>query len=234
MNFVLLSQSRYVRDALLRRIQAAATIEMARVNAVWRLPDDTITIVGAVSDLKDDDVPMVATETIDDPADLAYHFTKPDVHGVQRPYGIILADHTQPESESGPTWLHELPECKINPGCDSYVLAPDGRRWLKEICDWVENDPGCAVDIGSGDLFPISNWTTPAAFGLAPVGPYDRAGVLSAPFTLSPVNGAYASTIGLDGVPVQLPPGYRAPKKKLHKHSRLNRCLAHARRVQQA
>lgn len=211
MRFALLSVSPYATASLLARVATIAERALPAIVAAWQpvfadvaLPS-AITVLDAVAELTDDDVPFIAVPALGaiEAASgfVAYHFLQPDEHGVSRPYGIILADAYMGDDGLA-RYLHEIFETAVDPTCARTLGG-----WDAEVCD-----PGQ----GRGGPFGGPAWVTPA-WMLGGVGVRlvrdDGGGDLDAG-VVAP-NG-YARRA--DGS--QVPPGYRLPAHRDHAWSR--------------
>lgn len=217
MRFALISASQYSPASLLGPLADVSGPELEAAAYAWRgtyadvvAPTD-IRVVTCLSDLTDDDWPFIFAPTIDVPADLAYHFTKADAHGVQRPYGLILADDYQSPRRIQQAGWHEMVEAMIDAPCDRY--DPDG--YSVEVADFGQEWP---VDRAApnGVSVLLSPWAGPAWFGLG-TGPLDSAGLCTEPHQI--LDGGYAQRM-VNGRLIDLPPGYKPPPSKAHQHSR--------------
>ncbi len=224
MKFALLTASRYFPEAQLERVAAAGRIRGPQIAALWTpLIRECVALdlrcVSSVNELVDDDIPIVGTETIDEPNDLAYHYEKDG-----RPYGIVLCGPGQSLASMLRAWAHERDEIQGDALCDQYVnvTLPDGSvariaRELKDPCqedsDLVTLPDGSTIDEG-----PVA---TPAWFGMGlilPGTPTLSNGAPCVSGTCRP--GGY---YGTDSGSQVFGMGYVEPSHKWHHHSRQSR-----------
>jgi hypothetical protein len=213
--FALLSVVPRVTIADLQRLAAACEPALAAVAAAWspifpEIVAPTIRVVSAVSDLTDDDVAGIFTDSLDEPGDLAYHYEKVGRDGKPHPYMLILADAYQPVPSWQQAGWHEMAETLVDPHCTRY----DPSGWAVEVCDPVQSDN---VDVGGVTLSPFV-WPGWFELGVA-VGAgarrVDSAGLLTAAHTVRP--GGYA--MRQDGSEIT-GAGYRHSASKTSQHSR--------------
>lgn len=112
---------------------------------------------------------------------------------VIRPSKMTLAEHFEPGAVT--VICHEIAEA-LSDGDIATYTAPDqfGRKWLKEVCDWVEGSFFYRVVDGQTVVFP-----NVALDAFCDVnnrqGPYDLMGLVKAPFQCA---GPKAEAWGLD------------------------------------
>ncbi len=216
MRFSLLSLVARIDDAFLERMRDAYLIRGAQVAAAWSpiFPDvvaPDVRVVSAISDLTDEDVPGLFTGSIDEPGDLAYHFLKPDAHGVQRPYMVILADAYQPFPSVEKAGGHEMDETLVDALCARY----DAAGFALEVDDPFQEDDQ-PVDVGRGAPVAFSPFALPAWFGVGDAAaPTNSAGLACAPHAVRP--GGYAMLQNGKEITAE---GYQHPPRKAAMHSR--------------
>lgn len=151
--------------AQLPRIAQAGVVRGADISAAW-LPVRPSVIpcecrmVAAVSELTDDDVPLLFTKTIDDPQALAYHTIRDD-----HPYGLVLCDEYQSIDSICTAALHEIGEAQVDPQCDQYQ---DGDAL--EVYDQLQSDSQ-PVALPDGSTVPCAPFGYPALWGLGTILP---------------------------------------------------------------
>jgi hypothetical protein len=128
---------------------------------------------------------IVLKDTLDEPGALGYHYTNPDgtpaaLIGV----GLILGS-------PGGTWKtgvdsvaavidHEAKETELDRSAARYVFDWHGRAHAEEACDAVQSN----VLEGARGV-SLSNYVLPNYFIDGAPGPYDKLGVLTAPFSIA-------------------------------------------------
>ena len=179
MEFALLTTSNHFTPALLETVAAAYRLRGPQLAAAWTpLYPDAVSLnvrcVSSVQELKDTDIPLVGTVTLDDPRDLAYHFIR-DGH----PYGLILCDGYQTIASMVRAWMHELLETQLDPLCNLYAngLALECKDTCQNDSDLLTLPDGTYVDDGP--------FATPAWFGLS-AGPTLSNGLPLAPGAVRP------------------------------------------------
>jgi hypothetical protein len=133
--------------------------------------------------------PLAIFDTPDQASVLGYHSEGPD----GRPYGKVFV---QPVLDAGGRVLdgpdsiasvfsHEAIELFIDPACNGWAEAPNGRLYALEACDAVEGD-SYVILIG-GKAVTVSNFVLPAWFDAnpSPGEHFDYLGKLTAPFTMT-------------------------------------------------
>jgi len=193
-------------DAEIVSVVEAARVELPAFCDVWGLPIPGIQFYDQSIELAlQESIIVSAVDDDGNPSSLGYH--------------TVLAGTPLFLWEAGAgAWVffHELYEILVNPQLDRWAPAPDGRLWWVEACDACQADSH-TVEVLSGlssqrTQVQASNYLKPAFFGLknypenpsAPYdpAPYDRLGLVPAPFTLSP--GGYTETTRPDGKPERL------------------------------
>ena len=218
MRFALVIASQYAPASLLGPLASVAGPELEAAAKAWQpvyadvaAPTD-IRVVSSPNELTDDDWPFIFNPTINIPADLAYHYLKADAHGIQRPYGLILADVYQPPRRIQRGGWHEMIEAMIDAWINRY--DPDG--YSVEVADFGQEYP-VERYAPNGVSVLLSPWATPAWFGLGPGTEFDSVGICTEPHQI--LDGGYAQRL-VNGKLVDLPPGYRPAPHKLGPHSR--------------
>jgi hypothetical protein len=124
---------------------------------------------------------------------LGYH----DTTNEGLPLGKVFAGT---DLQYGASWTvtmsHEILEMVEDPFCDYLVMAGAGRHhvlYADEACDAVEAD-NYGYKINN---IPVSNFVLPSWYSPSFPGPWDRQGLLKAPFTLLP--GGYVSIYSFTG-----------------------------------
>lgn len=116
----------------------------------------TVHRVHHVHDVPTGGVLAVVQQRIDVDGALAYH----TVEG-GRPEIVVSRELAeQYGSTLGECLSHEVLECLADPQCDAVVSAPDGRQWVREVCDPVQSG---SYEI---DGIRVSDFVLPAWFGL--------------------------------------------------------------------
>ena len=94
--------------------------------------------------------------------------------------------------------MHEVAEMLADAHIDQYIAAPDGRQWLREICDHVS--PVCYnIPVVSAQTNCIApDFTFPSFYKADGKAPYSQCNTPTAPFTLP--KGAYGYYKGTLGV----------------------------------
>jgi hypothetical protein len=94
--------------------------------------------------------------------------------------------------------MHEVAEMLADAHIDQYIAAPDGRQWLREICDHVS--PVCYnIALPSAQVNCIApDFTWPSFYQANGKAPYSQCNTPTAPFTLP--KGAYGYYKGTLGV----------------------------------
>jgi len=117
--------------------------------------------------------------------------------------GIDYAECLPPkfvgQTIDGTTASHEVIETFGDPGCDQAWPMPNGSKVDFELSDPVEADSyPITVKIGSESrVVMVSNFVTPAWFGLDDGPRFDFLGLLKAPFTMTP--GGYYRIVDISG-----------------------------------
>lgn len=117
--------------------------------------------------------------------------------------GIDYAEALPPKftggTIDGTTVSHEVIETFADPGCDVSWPMPNGSKVDFECSDPVEADSyPITVTIGSDvRVVMVSNFVTPAWFGLEDRTPFDYLAKLKAPFTMTP--GGYYRIVDITG-----------------------------------
>jgi hypothetical protein len=164
----------------------AIRAEIPRFCAAWGLPVAGVAYHGADRDL---------AETAAERAVICVVSSSGDTSAFARHSQLGLAvfayvDETVCRSAGEPMsrpLSHEFWEMLADPGLDRWIRLPDGREIAVEVSDMV-NRVGFDVEaeiLGNAGVVTLSDWVTPAWFSPGAPGPYDRAGVLSAPLEVA-------------------------------------------------
>jgi hypothetical protein len=153
------------------------------VAPAWGLVAPFVMMVGHLSDVPADALPIVVLDHPDQAGALGYHTETPD----GRRYGRVFVQPTLEDGDTVSSVLsHEAIEALVDPACNLSATAPSGWAWALEACDPCESD---SYEIAG---VQVSNFVLPAFFdGQAPKGAkLDFLGKLSKPFSLDA--GGYA------------------------------------------
>lgn len=87
---------------------------------------------------------------------------------------------------------HEIAEMVCDSLIKTFSDKPDawGRHWLIEVCDHVFGTD-TEKDIGFGNFVVFPNFTYPSLYDPNGKAPFDEAGILTAPFTMTPKGYGY-------------------------------------------
>jgi hypothetical protein len=142
---------------------------------------------------------IVLLDDADQAGALGYHATTPD----GKPYAAVFVRdsvHDLGNVSAVPSPVpvqmvadyvvqvvdHEAKEALLDPDAADFVDAGDGSLWAKEACDAVESEVLYVTASATETRCVVSDYVMPSFFMVGSPGPYDRAGVLKAPFTLAP------------------------------------------------
>jgi hypothetical protein len=156
-------QSPDVTEDWVSDVAAAIAVQLARdVAPAWGLvaPRVQVAVYRDLDDLPANVLPIVILPSTDVAGDYGYHGEMPDGRFYARVFTRGLT-----RDEISRTISHEAIEAFIDPTCNRWVDAPDGRLYALEVVDPVAAD-GYVIELAGASIV-VSDFVLPAWFDTA-------------------------------------------------------------------
>lgn len=179
-------------DADAASIVAALNLQVPDLKAAWPTLPVITNVVATVNTVPSGALKAYFLANADVAGALGYH----DVDPQGDPYIRVFTETVLSNGGSALSGSvsisvcasHEMCEAAVDPKCTATATSPTGHSWALETADPVESN-FYTVTTPLGIVVAVSDFVYPAFFQNSP-GPYDKLGILKAPFSIAP--GGYA------------------------------------------